>query len=109
MFRISLDLKQSVHTGIEALDMRRRFKLRDDSLLTWKDCESIACQVPEWFARAYFGKTNRTECADVDPLLLTPEDVEDKASEHSPSSAGFRPDLTEKRIMELFVAARNSR
>lgn len=112
MFRISIDLEERTFSGLEALGLRRRLRLRDASALTLRDATVAVCEVDEGFARAHFGPTDVTVSRVVSAAALVPDDVCDRDTlpdgerYRNTSQVVLRPDLPPARIRELWLAGR---
>jgi len=99
MFQISLDMTEMTLTGMNALDMRRRLKMSDNSFVRFVDSRTVTTNVDESFARKHFHPDHIAERAVVPISLLAPGDVTDDG----PEKVVFRDDLSHERIKELWL------
>lgn len=103
MFTITIHLKDFVRHGLEALDIRRRLKLPDDSVIV-VNSGPIKTTVSEAFARARFPSKNQTEVGQyINFDHLTPEDVQLDSN----GRVELRPDMPTTRVQELWLSARS--
>jgi len=100
MFKIVITLRPIYMQGVKALDERRRLSLPDGATLSVYNHTAIGVDVPESFARLWFGPESLSADAMVDLSQLAPVDVK-------PDGAGgvIFADLETARACELFVSA----
>jgi hypothetical protein len=110
MFTVKLDLVGYELSGLEALDVARRFGLPDTSRVLFtssrmqKGAHQPQCEVGEAFARAYFGEKQTGADSSVPYRMLAKGDVR-LACEGNSSAVTFA-ELTPQRIQELYLAVR---
>jgi len=98
MFSIRLVLDVKIYSGLEALDLRRRFGLADSSDLRIKG--ELRCGVSEGFARQYFRPFDKCRTATIDVEWLARGELVDTQDDYATFGS-----LSDERIRELFVRA----
>jgi hypothetical protein len=105
MFTIGVRVYESLRSGLDALDERRRLKLADASELQIEDNRVQEKTVSEGFARAHFPRDLRKVVRYVSRDLLCPGDLADRETGSGAILYAQVAILSSERIQELWLAA----